>query len=73
MSVEAEALAQWNKRTTGPKRGFLMPCPSCGGDPIERQPDGCRHWYTECSVCGFRTLARETVEDAVALWNRRNG
>ncbi len=73
LPTDTEVSIRWNKRTTGLKRGFLLPCPQCGGDPIERQPDGCLHWYVECSVCGFRTLARQTRDESIRKWNKRNG
>lgn len=55
----------------------LTACPFCGGDdmftfqyPYKRKP-GLRGCYVRCKTCGASSGNYETIEDAIAAWNKR--
>ena len=55
----------------------LLNCPFCGYDWIEPvkvlNKSGKNKFYIRCLNCGARTRNQNTEQNAVKLWNRRNG
>lgn len=56
----------------------LMPCPFCGGTPYNDEQTfhvfGTRTghaWAVACSYCEVSAPGSNTIEDAIAAWNRR--
>ena len=47
----------------------LLPCPCCGGKPMEMQYDGIL--WVQCEDCALNTAACDASADYVQLWNRR--
>lgn len=55
--------------------GGLLPCPFCGGEPIQydyADGYGIHCGNVECTIDMFAT-SRDSDADARAIWNRRNG
>ena len=56
---------------------FLLNCPFCGCDWIEPvkvlNKSNKSKFYVRCLNCGARTRNQNVEQDAIKLWNRRNG
>lgn len=56
----------------------LLPCPFCGGQPKVGETNSCvpgmedcGYAYVEC--CVVHVHSSESVEETIAIWNRRHG
>lgn len=50
----------------------IKPCPSCGGQAMERVANKGDSNYVYCLTCGLRTLGYADIKYAIKDWNTRN-
>ncbi len=65
-----------------PERPKPLPCPFCGGEPVDYEIEAHKHhfatwmpdhpgsWWIECMICDIH-MGKPTRDEVVAAWNRR--
>ena len=53
------------------RQGIVLPCPRCGGAPVEKAFVGAGMFYFECN-CGSETHCFDSEQKALLEWNTRS-
>lgn len=61
------ALQEELEEADGPEEVKLRDCPFCGG--IASLYESINGWIVDCTACGTATLAHDTKQEVIDLWN----